>query len=143
MIDLTKGKTTMKNTSRRNFITGLATGAIAAPVVASTSPSKDETLNEETWDVVKVGMRHAISGYLTGQAYEDMTEEKLKEIELTVSRMFYEVQLRDLIFDHKVIATHTDGILKVKIGFKKKPGANFTIWDCSMYTREGLEKLHG
>lgn len=123
----------MKNTSRRNFIAGLATASVAIPVISAGSTNKTK---KDTWEDVNVGqrlgLRYAISGYLTCQAYEDMTDEKLKEIELTISRMFYEFETRELLFDKKVIASVQDNTLKVKIGFRKQPGINFTIWDFSV-----------
>ena len=122
----------MKDTSRRNFLTGLTTASVALPIVASNPIEK--TKHQETWDDVKVGMRYAISGYMLCHAYEDLTEEKLNEIELTVSRMLEEIRVRDIIHDYRVVASSSDGELKVKVGFKKKPGVEFTIWDFIVYS---------
>ena len=130
-----KKGTIKMNTNRRDFIKKLGLGAAVATIPLASMASTNKT-KKDTWeDVVvgqRLGLRYAISGYLTCQAYEDMTDEKLKEIELTISRMFYEFETREIIFDKKVIASVQDNKLKVKIGFKKQPGINFTIWDFSV-----------
>lgn len=130
-----KKGTTKMNTNRRDFIKKLGLGAAAATIPIASTASTNKT-KKDTWEDVAVGQRlglgYAISGYLACQAYEDMTDEKLKEIELTISRMFYEFETRELLFDKKVIASVQDNKLKVKIGFKKQPGINFTIWDFSV-----------
>lgn len=118
----------MKNTSRRNFIAGLATATIATPAIASTSIENDK--QKDTWDDVKLGLKYAISGYVMCQAYEEMTATKLSEIRMNVGRMLQELYVHGIIYDHKVVASvKNEKELNVKVGFKKKPGVEFTIWD--------------
>jgi len=46
----------MNTTSRRDFITGLATASAALPIAASTH-SIEETKHQETWDDVKARLK--------------------------------------------------------------------------------------
>jgi hypothetical protein len=113
-----------KNTSRRNFVAGLATTAIVTPVAAFTM-SKEETSSESMESVI-FGM---IAGYVKNWVHrDDITYADAYEVWSTIDRMLYGLQPK-MIYEHKVYSKENNGRLKLKIALKMKPNSEFKVWN--------------
>ena len=119
-----------KNTSRRNFIAGLATGAVALPLAATSTPVKNPKM--PTLDELKPGLKYAINGYLVQWMFcDNLTREQLDKIESDVGWMFHTLQMDGILYEYKVVASSDDDKLEIKIGLKTEPSVNFKIWTCT------------
>lgn len=123
----------MKNTSRRNFIAGLATGAVALPIAASAST--ESTKHVPTWAEAKPVIKSMLTGYVKKWVYRDdliMTDKY--EIEFEIEHMLSQLKLDGMLHEYKVVAKIEHGRLQLKIGFKTEPNDKYKIWTMQVFS---------
>jgi len=129
----------MKNTSRRNFITGLATGAVALPLAATSTPVENPKM--PTLDELKPGLQCAIRGYLMQWAYYDnLTQWHLNQIKADIQFILLPLKLDGILCEDKVVAKMEDGRLNILIGLKTEPSKEYKIWTAHVFSNRGKWK---
>ena len=127
----------MENTSRRNFITGLATGAVAVPITATASIEKQEQHDSPALDELKPGLQYALRGYLMQWAYYDnLTQRHLNQIESDIQFILLPLKLDGILCEDKVVAKMEDGRLNIKIGLKTEPSKEYKIWTMQVFSNK-------